>query len=635
MKDIFEKYKKAGLIPFSFKLGCKKNGKKDVSEMPDHSRIKKYSASYIDKRQKGYAIRTGIEINGKFLIGVDIDNKIDDPKFLNGLTIWTELLKSNYDIQERAPVDIDETFNIDDINRDNSILFLDTPTQRTGNGGYHYLFLVDAEQLAIIKGGSTGLFINGNIKEYSIDIKGTGGCLFSEPSIYKKNYEWLKAPADTPILNLPDWLYKIIKENKEPKVKKVLIETKEEPKQIKVKQITPEKTPDDIIYKYIECLKASRYNNRAEWIQILLLFKNNNLNFNYFLEKSRSSTAYENDDYIIKTWESFKPSNAYPLTWLYSIAKIDNLIEFNKICSEAMRQKDIEKLFNLSNFNFIDINKKYLIDGTETDNIIYNNINNWMTDTTKKSLNIKSKYGSGKTQLIKNILDTYKPARVLWVSYRQTLTDNIQDEFKEYNFKNYLDRVYDADRQIIQLESLSILKQFYYIGGQCDSEGQPINYIPEYDIIIIDEIESILNHFSAATFKNSTSKDTFNYLFEIINASKKLLTLDGDINQRALSYVSNFGQMININNKFNTNERQFNFIQDEKIYSQRLYDDITEAKKENKKIAICSMSKAETIKYTELINTYFNNDIKILTINADSDDKDKKLLKNIQKEIIK
>jgi hypothetical protein len=165
---IINKYKDAGLIPFSFKLVSKPSGKKDFSKMISFIHINKFNKKYIDMRQSGHAIRMGMPIGDKFIIGVDIDNKPDDADQLDGLQKWIELLNKNYNIKHEKNINIDETFNIDELRTTSELLFLETPTQKTGNEGYHYLFLVDAEQLKIIKGGINGLTIDGSFKKYSI-----------------------------------------------------------------------------------------------------------------------------------------------------------------------------------------------------------------------------------------------------------------------------------------------------------------------------------------------------------------------------------------------------------------------------------------------------------------------------------
>ena len=44
--------------------------------------------------------------------------------------------------------------------------------------------------------------------------------------------------------------------------------------------------------------------------------------------------------------------------------------------------------------------------------------------------------------------------------------------------------------------------------------------IQQYDLIIIDECESVLNQFNSPTFKNK-SKETFEYFTELLRFSKK------------------------------------------------------------------------------------------------------------------
>jgi len=629
MTDIINKYKLSSFIPFSLTISeDKATGKKKLSNLPSHSTIKKYSNSNIDKRKNGLAIRTGTAYKDKYIIAVDIDNKPDDKLYLNGYQKWKELINKHYTIDNR---DKDNIINIDTIENFNNdmaeqaehekeFIFLQTPTQKTGNNGYHYLFLVDEEQLNIIGSSLTGLIIDNSYKSYSIDIKATNQFLLVEPSKYNnKCYKWIRAPHDTAILSLPEWLMTIIINTNAPAPKK--------DKVIHKKQETINTTPQaDDKLDILQCLSSSRYNNYNEWVLLGRILKNAGISYEYFLTESKKSPLYQTDNYIYDKWASFKNAGTYKINSLYYLAKQDDPKLFNKIVSETYRQNNISQLFNIDNFEQIKINKKYLLDGTSTDKIIFDTIDKWQTTETQKTLNVKSCYGSGKTQLIKEILKKYEPKRVLWVSYRQTLTDNIEDEFIKFGFKSYLGRVYDADRQIIQLESIKHLKNDVILD---DDEARPIPY---YNLVIVDEVESVLNHFNSKTFKGN-NENIYNDLYYILENADKIITLDGDLNQRALNYVSNFGQMTIINNEYNVNEREFNFISDEELFLTKLIHDIREAKKENKKIALCSMSKSETIKYNNLILEQ-EPDLKILLINADSDDEDKKQLKHIQTNIL-
>ena len=165
-KDIYEKYKSASLIPFSLKI-TEENKKKVLTNIPNFTTIIRYSKSNIDKRASGLAIRTGTlyKKSGYYIVGIDIDNKPDDEYMKNGLTKWSELMN---------------------INNFPTLTSINTPIQKTGNNGYHYLFLVNEEQLKIIGASLTGLYIDG-IK-YTIDIKATNQFLLCEPSRYKNKY---------------------------------------------------------------------------------------------------------------------------------------------------------------------------------------------------------------------------------------------------------------------------------------------------------------------------------------------------------------------------------------------------------------------------------------------------------------
>ena len=633
--NILQKYKLGGFLPFTFEISINpKTGKKVfLNFTTPFSTIEKYSDKHIDKRKAGYGIRMGMKHGDKYIIGFDVDNKIGQ---YNGLTKWTELLNKHYTIKDTDKIiNIDESYNTEfhKLQHDKILLYLDTPIQKTGNNGYHYLFLVSEEQLKAIGGGILGLYVEDSSEKYSIDIKATNGYLACEPSKYKnKFYKWLKAPYDTNILDIPDWLFEIIKNSQSPSrpIKKIKTPSdKQEPAPI----ILNTKIDDNIL-KFLKCLSNERYNNYEEWIVLGHIMKFNHIPFEYFLKKSQQSNLYETDKYIIDKWASFKKTT-YKLKSLYQMAKQDNLLEYNKITSNILSFENIDQLFNIENYTQLKINKEYLLNGDDKDIIINNCIDKWQTSDIK-ALNIKSKYGSGKTQLIKNIIKKYEPKRILYISYRQALTDNIEDEFYKFGFKSYLNGVFNADRQIIQLESVHKLykKKIDLFEDDDNISMQTMGQIvPKYDLIILDEIESVLNHFHSKTFKNNGSEEAYNKLYKIITNSIKVISLDGDMNQRALKYVSNFGQMLTINNECNTSKRVFNFMSDEEIFKTELLKDVDIAIKDNKKIGICSMSKMETIKYESILLEH-NKKIRILLINSDTAGEVKKKMKNIKKYIL-
>ena len=124
--------------------------------------INNLTKSFTDKNYNGYMMRMGLEISEhEFLIGLDIDNTPDNEDTFNGLTKWRELLNDNNDPSFEA---------------------IYTPTQLTGNQGYHYFLSVNAEQIKKIGSSLTKITIEDKI--YGIDVKTTHQNLNIEPSKY-------------------------------------------------------------------------------------------------------------------------------------------------------------------------------------------------------------------------------------------------------------------------------------------------------------------------------------------------------------------------------------------------------------------------------------------------------------------
>ena len=72
-------------------------------------------------------------------------------------------------------------------------------------------------------------------------------------------------------------------------------------------------------------------------------------------------------------------------------------------------------------------------------------------------MSIKSAYDTGKTEMIKAIINEYQPVKVLFISYRVSLSVDLYNKFNILNFKSYLDKDYTSNRLIIQIESLTKL----------------------------------------------------------------------------------------------------------------------------------------------------------------------------------
>jgi hypothetical protein len=99
------------------------------------------------------------------------------------------------------------------------------------------------------------------------------------------------------------------------------------------------------------------------------------------------------------------------------------------------------------------------------------------------------------------------------LSYRQTLTLDLKKNYEELGFEDYLTGDIEADRVIIQVESLLKL----------DTDSK----VKQYDLVLIDESDRILNQFNSHKTFHGTERDTFEYLYHIIDDSKKVICMDG------------------------------------------------------------------------------------------------------------
>ena len=83
----------------------------------------------------------------------------------------------------------------------------------------------------------------------------------------------------------------------------------------------------------------------------------------------------------------------------------------------------------------------------------------------------------------------------MFITYSQSLAKSFHDELSEEGFKNYSkltnEGIQQSIRLIIQLDNLKRLNYQDYITLE--------NYIPDYDLIVVDKLEGILNHFNANT----------------------------------------------------------------------------------------------------------------------------------------
>ena len=226
-----------------------------------------------------------------------------------------------------------------------------------------------------------------------------------------------------------------------------------------------------------------------------------------------------------------------------------------------------------------------------------------------KTLLIKSNMGTGKSEFVCDYIKLHKPKRILWISVRQTYANNICSRLKEFDFVNYLDdkeNFYTKPRIIVQLESLHLLEKNFKIRM--------------YDLVVLDEIESILYHFDSSTII-SNSLNTFNLLYLLCaNASTKIIGMDADLDLRSIEYIKEFDTNYKlVINQYIGKEITLKFTPNKDFFISQIKKDL-EAKKN-----ICIISLSTKLLYQiEIILSEMG--IKYLAHTRDTDDKFKKEL---------
>lgn len=266
------------------------------------------------------------------------------------------------------------------------------------------------------------------------------------------------------------------------------------------------------------------------------------------------------------------------------------------------------------------VTTQYLSD----DKLVNQIVDNFIEES--KVLAIKSFMGTGKTVLVNQILGKLKNLEkfnVLWITHRQTLTKAIFGAFKKFGFKNYMDEqgcLFDYNRIIVQIDSLHRLFK------ETENDGETL--FKKYDLVIIDESEGALNHFSSP-YLNKNGRDArsiFDQMTDIIDAGEKLLLLDADMHTRTRLLMDRYrNQGVEfIHNTYVPDLKTLTLTNSEEKYLKKLYGDV----EHGLKICIVSMSSDRlTVIYDELVK----RKVKCVIHTSKTDDSLKTELENVNK----
>jgi len=555
---VFTNYEKLGFVCIGVKLGYNEETGNKILEPP--TGWTKMTKTTYEEKHNGVMIRNKTQLkDGSYLYIVDCDNKLDE----EGKT-GNEYFRS-YCQEAKAS--------------------FKTIVQTTGRGGYHYFFRTFNEEL-IKQPQIIGLTIDGI--ERQIDI--CNG-LISTPSQYGndkiiKKYEFFhgNVPNDiSEIAILPDVISDLILRHDKNSKKKIVKEKDDDE--------TDYNLPLNIVnpnYPLLNIL-SSHFESYSNWSRMCWIMKSLNYPFSVFDEYSRKYPSKYNVNECLKYWNNCKVSPKMTEGILHSLARKGNPEEYDKLGLTNKSKPDVIPVdtLEITNKQLIK-NDGYLIHkdniNLDYDDCLISNKLKEFFSSDIKSFNIKSPYDTGKTQLLKKIMTKYQQKRVLFLSYRKTLTSDLMACFGELGFHDYRNtECHQADKLIIQLESINKIKpsDFMFIDDEYE--------IPKYDLVIMDEIESLLFHFESQTTFKGESKNIFEFIEAIIKNSNKLIGLDGDLSFRGFNYIKSFGDSINIINPVKKNKRHFTIIDSENDF----YSQINNSLNFNKKIVIVSQTSTQ------------------------------------------
>jgi hypothetical protein len=140
----------------------------------------------------------------------------------------------------------------------------------------------------------------------------------------------------------------------------------------------------------------------------------------------------------------------------------------------------------------------------------------------------------------------------------------------------------------------------------------------DYDSIIFDECESGLNHFKSKIIEQ-TSEMIFDKLNMLCTKSKKMILLDGDLNDRSKTFILNYDKNpYYLVNTIKKDLRHFKFYNNQKKYN----NEIDKCVKEGKNICIVSMSETLCNYYYEL----YKDKYAVIKYTSKTSDKEKREL---------
>lgn len=293
-----------------------------------------------------------------------------------------------------------------------------------------------------------------------------------------------------------------------------------------------------------------------------------------------SNTKNKNLHHVFEDWKQ-APNNMLNISTLFYYSKISNAQKFNTILrkyrSICLPKKHRNELFELRTI-------------TKTLHTRYLPRDLFTTTLTNEPqiISVKSHLGTGKTTVIKCFLKANPNLRVLYTAPRVAFAENIYGDLKECGFTLYTDlrKLKKGEplpsKIIIQTESL------HRVMGET------------YDIIVADEIESVLKQLTSKD-TNKRITDTYKVFQQIISSTKHIVLLDAFLTEHSIRTIQNIKPNVvthSIVNTFQPYERKAFELKDLPTLVEQASHQVY---RKRERIVIITLSKTDG----DFINTYF------------------------------
>lgn len=328
----------------------------------------------------------------------------------------------------------------------------------------------------------------------------------------------------------------------------------------------------DLIIGLSKCLNIDRIDNYVYWISLIYMFKNFSM-YNEIIELSKKSKKFDSKsigiiDKIFRNKTTPRDIKIITIGTLIKWAKEDNLDLTNKVFSKYFLSQKLD----ITHINEITQSRyKINIDFEENSKLISNDAHDFFINSINKSINklcllLQSCTGSGKTFTINKInnhlLKSNQHYTFLSIVTRRSMCACHIDAFNnckdsKIKFTSYLDDSYETlDYFISSLENIVRVNE-------------------NYDVVLLDEVNSLINYFYSDTLKSIRLR-CIGVLLKILSNAKVIIASDANItdlvfcffnqiNIKYIYYKNNYKNKVGIpfdfylSKKYNIDANLFSF----------------------------------------------------------------------------